>query len=64
MSGQNMQAILTFLDETGREWLAGAEIGPLLRFDDPGQPAVEQMQPEMMKDRVFTLSRITAVDRE
>lgn len=58
-----MEAILTFQDEEGREWLAWAEIGPLLRFDPPGEPAVEQMAPDLLKDRAFSLKRITAIDR-
>ena len=57
-----MDAILTFRDEDGREWLAGAQIGPLLRFENPGEPAVETMEPDLMKDRAFSLTCVTAID--
>lgn len=58
-----MDMVLTFRDEEGREWLAGAEIGPLLRFEDKSLPAVEAMEPDKLKDRAFSLVRITAIDR-
>lgn len=60
----NVQGILTFVDEVGQEWLAGCEIGPLLRFEEGIPEAMERMEPGCMKDRVFTLKSITAVDPE
>lgn len=57
-----VNAILTFRDETGGEWLAGADIGPLCRFDGKDGPMVESMEVEQMKDRALVLADIRIVD--
>lgn len=54
-------AVLVFKDEAGNEWLAGAVIGPLVRYVD-GEVA-EEMQPEATKDRAFTLHELKLVAR-
>lgn len=54
-------AVLTFRDEQGREWLAGAFIGDLVRFED-GE-AVDRMTPEATKDRAFMLHELKLVSR-
>lgn len=61
-----VNAILTFRDETGGEWLAGADIGPLCRFDGKDGPMVEEMEVEQMKDRALVLAdiRIVAAPKE
>ena len=57
-----VNAILTFRDEIGGEWLAGANIGPLCRFDDKNDgPMVESMEVDQMKDRALSLSSIKIV---
>jgi hypothetical protein len=60
-----VNAVLTFVDETGREWLAGADMGPLCRFEG-GTDAVESMEVDRMKDRAFSLSgfKIVAAAKE
>lgn len=55
-----VNAVLTFYDEHGREWLAGAHIGPLVRYADTGE--LERMLPDSMKDRAFALHGIKLVD--
>jgi hypothetical protein len=50
-------AILTFRDEDGREWLAAAHIGPLLLNGKPG----ERLEVPQLKDRAFMVSRFTVV---
>ncbi len=56
-----VNAVLTFHDEDGREWLAGAHIGPLVRYGDTGE--LERMLPDSMKDRAFTMHGIKLVDQ-
>lgn len=46
-----VNAVLTFEDETGGRWLAGALLGPLVREDD----MAETMSVEATKDRAFVL---------
>lgn len=53
--------ILVLRDETGREWLAGAVMMPLVRFED-GRPA-EELSVESLKDRAFTVHEFKVVDR-
>lgn len=47
-------AIMAFRDEQGREWLAGAFIGNLARFE--GGQQVETIEIEDLKDRSFGLT--------
>lgn len=56
MSEPEVNAILSFRDEDGREWLAAAVVGPLIRDD-----AI--MAVEALKDRAFTVCRFTVVTR-
>lgn len=52
--------VLTFRDGQGREWLAAATVGPLCRYE--GADPVETIPVGLLKDRPFTLWRITVVD--
>lgn len=52
--------VLTFRDGAGREWLAAATVGPLCRYE--GADPVETIPVGLLKDRPFTLWRITVVD--
>jgi hypothetical protein len=54
--------VLTFRDEAGREWLAAALVGPLYRYEGADPVPVETIPVSLLKDRPFTLCRITVVD--
>jgi hypothetical protein len=51
--------VLTFADSSGKRWLAGALMGPLVPEGGGGEELVDV---ERMKDRAFTLLRFTVVD--
>jgi len=54
--------VLTFRDGAGREWLAAAAVGPLSRYEGADPVPVETIPVGLLKDRPFTLCRITVVD--
>jgi hypothetical protein len=56
-----VNAVLTFRDESGREWLAAATIGPLTRFAEG--KAVEAIEVDRLKDRAFMLYELKLVER-
>lgn len=56
-----INVVLTIRDEEGREWLAGAALMPMLRYEG-GQP-VEELPAEALKDRAFTIQKFTVVAR-
>ncbi len=55
-TGEAVNVILTFRDQDGREWLAGAVMAPLQRRDDSEECPVAEMP-----DRAFTLTGFTVV---
>lgn len=57
----DVNCILTFEDEQGREWLAAAIIGELVRYDV--EHVVEQIPVMAIKDRAFRLREIKLVER-
>lgn len=63
MQGDVPNAILTFRDEDGNEWMAAAVIGPLLRTARAGAPLVgrQAMHVEEIKDLAWRLQRLTIV---
>jgi hypothetical protein len=52
-----MNVVLTFEDETGREWLAAAVVAPLRNADGERCAVAE------MVDRAFTLKGFTVATR-
>jgi hypothetical protein len=56
--------VLTFRDGAGREWLAAALVGPLFRYEGADPVPVETIPVALLKDRPFTLHRITLVDND
>lgn len=51
-----VNVVLTFVDQDGSEWLAGAIMTPLQRGDDT-------VEVQEMPDRVFVLKGFTVVTR-
>jgi hypothetical protein len=61
-------AILTFMDEDGQEWMAAAVVGPLIRTirgqaGPPPQDGPDVLAPDKLINRAFQLKRLTMVDR-
>ncbi len=54
---EGMNVVLTFEDETGRQWLAAAVVAPLRNADGDQCPVAE------MVDRAFTLKGFTVATR-
>lgn len=60
---RSVNAVLTFRDEIGQEWLAGADIGPLCRFGGSSSDVIlESLEVEALKDRAIVLAGIKIVD--
>lgn len=59
--GIEANLILTFRDEDGKEWLAAAYVGPLIRNAEEGQEVT--MEVDALKDRAFTLHGIKVICR-
>lgn len=61
MSGDEFEAnaILTFVDEEGHEWLAAANIGPLTKFCD--SVPEEYLDLQALKDRAFALTSFKVI---
>lgn len=55
----DVNAIMTFNDEQGREWIAAAIVGELVRYEDGA--IVETICAEATKDRAFMLSGLKLV---
>jgi hypothetical protein len=57
-------AILTFMDENGDEWLAACVVGTLMRKGS-GESRVPDgmMEPLQLKDRAFKLNSISIIER-
>lgn len=56
-----VNALLTFRDEQGQEWLAAAVIDDLHRYE--GGEVVESITVEATKDRAFMLHGLSIVAR-
>lgn len=55
----DVNAVLTFADEQGREWLCAGILGELVRYED-GQ-IVETVQQQETVDRSFLLTNLKIV---
>jgi hypothetical protein len=55
-------AILTFRDGEGKEWLAAAQVGPLIRKGEAGKPD-KTLTVEELKDRGYVMSRFTVIHK-
>lgn len=58
----DVNAVMTFTDEQGREWIAAAIVGELVRYE--GGEVVETMSTEETKDRAFMLSGLKLVAKQ
>jgi uncharacterized protein YkvS len=59
-------AILTFKDEQGREWLAAAQVGPIVRMEttDGKRGAVETITVDGLKERKLVLTHFTVIEKD
>lgn len=67
MGSDQPNAILTFQDKDGHEWIGAAIVGPLTRIP-MGNPAAQLVPPiltvDKMRDQGFVLARCVIVERD
>jgi hypothetical protein len=58
----DVNAVLTFKDEGGREWLCAGILGELVRYE--GGQIVETLQHSQILDRLFALAELKLVHKQ